>query len=652
MSYIKFDKSHLINLEYSLPLEILRSNRAGAWASQSIIGCNTRKYHGLLVCPQPAIDDDNHVLLSNLDETIIQNDAEFNFGIHRYKGGYFNPRGHKYLREFEIDPIPKLTYRVGGVFFTREMVFSTTDNRVLLKYTLVEAHSPTIIRIKPYLAFRNTHFLTHANGDADLSYQKAENGIIMQLYKGYTPLVMQFSKEVRYVHSPDWYYNIEYQKEMERGYDFNEDLLVSGYFEFPLEKGESVVFSGGTCEADPKTFHQKFTEEIGKRIPRDNFYNCLKNSAQQFIQTDTNGDYFITAGFPFYGSQSREAIVSLPGLTINCEDNKICRKVLDTLIKNLSKSLLPYRLKIRQPSYNAVDPPLWLFWVLQMMAKNFESANQIWVIYGEVLKEILEGYRTGTLYGIKMDSNGLIRSGEAGQAVSWMDGKVDGRLVTPRHIYMIEVNALWYNAIKFALSLANESGDKDFIETWEPIAQTTANTLKNEFWSEHRGHLADSFNEHAKDWTLRPNQVIATSLPYSVFSEEQRKSILSHVKKELLTPRGLRTLSPQHPDYKGVVQGTQRERDLAYHQGTAFPWLLGHFSEGYLKIHGRSGLHFIKNLFAGFEEEISNHGVGSISEMYDGDPPYKASGAISYAPSVAELLRMKSLIEQYEKGNN
>ncbi|MDD3665667.1 MAG: glycogen debranching enzyme N-terminal domain-containing protein, partial [Bacteroidales bacterium] len=374
MSYIKFDKSHLINLEYSLPLEILRSNRAGAWASQSIIGCNTRKYHGLLVCPQPAIDDDNHVLLSNLDETIIQNDAEFNFGIHRYKGGYFNPRGHKYLREFEIDPIPKLTYRVGGVFFTREMVFSTTDNRVLLKYTLVEAHSPTIIRIKPYLAFRNTHFLTHANGDADLSYQKAENGIIMQLYKGYTPLVMQFSKEVRYVHSPDWYYNIEYQKEMERGYDFNEDLLVSGYFEFPLEKGESVVFSGGTCEADPKTFHQKFTEEIGKRIPRDNFYNCLKNSAQQFIQTDTNGDYFITAGFPFYGSQSREAVVSLPGLTINCEDNKICRKVLDTLIKNLSKSLLPYRLKIRQPSYNAVDPPLWLFWVLQMMAKNFESA--------------------------------------------------------------------------------------------------------------------------------------------------------------------------------------------------------------------------------------------------------------------------------------
>lgn len=652
MSYIKFDKSHLINLEHSLPLELIRSNRAGAWASQTIIGCNTRKYHGLLVCPQPAIDDDNHVLLSNLDETIIQNDAEFNLGIHRYKGGYFNPRGHKYLREFEIDPIPKLTYRVGGVFFTREMVFATAENRVLIKYTLVDAHSPTVIRIKPYLAFRNVHFLTHANRDANTSFQLCDNGITMQLYRGYSPLVMQFSKEVKYTHNPDWYYNIEYQKEIERGYDFNEDLLVSGYFEFPIEKGESVVFSAGTLPVNPSTLKKKFTDETTRRIPRDSFENALKNSAQQFIQIDPLGDHFITAGFPFYGSHSRETLISLPGLTLDINDKKMCKAMIDTVLRNLHNSLLPYRFKNRQPSYNAVDPPLWLFWTIQMMQSKLESKKSLWKEYGTQLKSILEGFRAGTLYGIIMQENGLLRAGQAGQALTWMNTEVDGRQVTPRPGSPIEVNALWYNAVRFAIELATLSGDQKFTNEWTPLSAQIAETMVREYWSDHRGYLADTVDGEVKDWTLRPNQLLSTSLPYTPFSEAQRKSILSAVKKELLTPRGIRTLSPQHPDYKGIYFGTQRERDLAYHMGTAFPWLLGHFAEGYLKIHGRSGLQFIKNIYAGFEEEISNHGIGSISEIYDGDPPHKASGAISYAPSVAELLRIKSLIEQYETDSN
>lgn len=649
MSYIRFDKSHLINLEYSLPLELLRSNRAGAWASQTIIGCNTRKYHGLLVCPQPAIDDDNHVLLSNLDETVIQNDAEFNLGIHRYKGGFYNPRGHKYLREFDIDPIPKLTYRIGGVFFTREMVFSTQEDRILLKYTLVEAHSPTFIRIRPFLAFRNAHFLTKANGDADTSFTEVENGISMQLYKGYTPLIMQFSKEVKYVHAPDWYFNIEYQKEMERGYDFNEDLLVSGYFEFPLKKGESVIFSAGTSPIIPSQLKRKFREEAEKRIPRDSFENCLKNSAQQFFQTDASGETYIIAGFPFFGSQSRETLISLPGLTLECNDKKLCKSVIDTVVKKLNGSLLPFRFKSRQPTFNAVDSPLWLFWTLQMLKNKLDSKNILWKEYGQALRQILEGYRRGTLYGIEMQINGLLRAGQAGLPITWMDTLVDGTLVAPRNGCAVEVNSLWYNAIRFAVELALEAGDLEFADEWTPLANLAGESMVKEFWSEHRGYLADVVSGDSKDWTMRPNQVFATSLPYSPFSEEQRKSVLSAVKRELLTPRGLRTLSPQHPDYKGVYHGPQRERDLAYHQGTVFPWLLGHFTEGYLKIHGRSGLHFIKGLYSGFEDEISNHGIGSISEMFDGDPPHKACGAISYAPSVAELLRMRYLINQNEQ---
>lgn len=648
MSYIKFDKSHLINLEYSLPLELLRSNRAGAWASQTIVGCNTRKYHGLLVCPQPAIDDDNHVMLSNLDESIIQNDAEFNLGIHRYKGGYYTPRGHKYIREFEIDPIPKLTYRIGGVFFTREMVFSTQENRILLKYTLVDAHSHTVIRIKPFLAFRNAHFLTHANSQADTSFQEVPNGISMQLYNGYTPLVIQLSKDAKYVHAPDWYYNIEYQKEMDRGYDFNEDLLVSGYFEFSLTKGESIVFSAGTAPIDPSQLKRKFREEAERRIPRDSFENCLKNSAQQFFQADGSGDTYVIAGFPFFGSQSRETLMALPGLTLDCLDKKLCKSVIDTVIKNLNGPLLPFRFKSRQPSYNAVDAPLWLFWTLQQLRLRIDSKSGMWKNYGEKLRQILEGLREGTLYGIVVQPDGLLRAGQAGQSLTWMDTIVDGRLVTPRIGCPIEVNSLWYNAVRFALELAEEDGDRDFGAVWNPIADQIATSMISGFWSSHRGYLADVIDGETKDWTMRPNQIIATSLPYSPFSEEQRKSVLSAVKRELLTPRGIRTLSPQHPDYKGIYQGTQRDRDLAYHQGTAFPWLLGHFADGYLRIHGRSGLHFIRGIYSGFEDEISNHGIGSISEMYDGDPPHKACGAISHSTSVAELLRLKSLIDQYD----
>lgn len=652
MSYIKFDKNHLINLEYSLPLELLRSNRAGAWASQTIIGCNTRRYHGLLVCPQPAIDDDNHVLLSNLDETIIQNDAEFNLGIHRYKGGYFTPKGHKYLREFELDPIPKVTYRIGGGIFTRELLFSTLEDRILLKYTLVDAHSHTIIRLKPFLAFRNAHFLTHANCQADTSFTEVPNGISIKLYDGYTPLVMQLSKEVRYVHAPDWYYNIEYQKEMTRGYDFYEDLLVSGYFEFSLTKGESIIFSAGTAQIDHTLLKRKFREESDRRIPRDNFENSLKNAAQQFVQSDSPEATYIVAGFPFFGNQSRETLMALPGLTLDSHDRKICRSVIDTVVKNLNGALLPFRFKSRQPTYNAVDPPLWLFWTLQHMRSKFDPKSSLWKIYGVSLKQILNGMRQGTLYGIVMQEDGLLRAGQAGLALTWMDTIVDGRLVTPRIGCAIEVNALWYNAICFALELAREAKDTVFIEEWAPLAEKAGKSMLSAFWSEHRGFLADVIDGETKDWTMRPNQILATSLPYTPFSEDQRKSILSAVRHELLTPRGIRTLSPQHPDYKGVYQGSQRERDLAYHQGTVFPWLLGHFAEGYLRIHGKSGLHFIKGLYSGFEDEISNHGIGSISEMFDGDPPHKACGAISHSISVAELLRMKVIIDQFETKSN
>ena len=280
MSYIKFDRSRLVNLEYSLNRELLRANRAGSYASSTIINCNTRKYHGLLVTPQPGVDKDNHVLLSCLDETVIQRDAEFNLGIHKYPGGIYNPKGHRYIVDFDTEPIPRQTYKVGGVLLTKEMIFTSNEDRMIIKYTLEDAHSPTTLRLKPFLAFRNVHHLSHENIFADKKYEKAPNGIKVKMYEGYTDLYMQLSVKNEYTHVPTWYYKIEYQEEMERGYEYQEDLYVPGFFEVDIRKGESIYFQAGIKEISPASLKRVFTAELDKRIPRNNFENCLINSGQ------------------------------------------------------------------------------------------------------------------------------------------------------------------------------------------------------------------------------------------------------------------------------------------------------------------------------------------------------------------------------------
>lgn len=650
MSYIKFEKTHLINLEYSLPKEIIRTNRAGAYACQTLAGCNTRKYHALLACPQPGIDDDNHVLLSNLDETIIQHDADFNLGIHRYSGGYYNPRGHKYIRSFSIEQIPITTFRIGGVIFTREMLFSTKDDRVLIRYTLKEAHSKTVLRLRPYLAFRNVHFLTHANDKANKNFEEVSNGISMKLYEGYTPLFMQFSKQVTYRHAPDWYYNIEYSKEIERGYEATEDLLVPGYFEMPIEVGESIVFSAGTTATDTNKLSDFFEEEKAKRVPRDSYLHCLVNAAHQFIKRLPNKQVLVIAGFPYYGSLSRETLLSLPGIALSFDDPKERVKgIIETLIQSLKNGLFPTRVDSRTPVYQYADIPLWLFWSIQQLQPVLGTKIEIWSLYGEVMKHILNAFEQGTLNGIKASENGLIKAGENGIPATWMDATINGRGVTHRNGFAVDVNALWYNAVMFACELASTAGDKEFVEHWLDKTAQIKNSFYKLFWSESKGYLADYFDETTIDWSVRPNMIFAASMPYSPLSEEDRKSVISTVKRELLTPRGLRTLTPRHSSYKGAYFGNWQQRDEALHNGTVFPWLLGHFADAYLQIHGRGGLHFIKTLFSGFEEELTQHGIGSISEMYDGDPPHKAAGSISHSVSVAELIRLSVLIEQFNK---
>ncbi len=647
MSYIDFNKAQLVNLKYSLRRELLRSNRAGSYASTSVITTNTRKYHGLLVTPQPNIDENNHVLLSEIDETIIANNFEFHVGMRMYPGGIYEPKGHKYLREFTSDPNPSLVYRMGGIIFKKEYIFALNEARVFVKYSLEKASQQVTFRLKPFLAYRSVHHLSHANDSVDRDYKSIKNGVGWQMYDGYSRLFMQFSKKPAYSHEPMWYYGIEYLNERERGYECTEDLFVPGYFDVKLKEGDSVIISAGLSEIVPSKIRGDYSKEVKRRTQRNNFDNCLLNAADEFIiRNGSNTE--VVAGYPWFGRWGRDTFIALPGLTLTKNDIGSFTDVLDTMLKELKNGLFPNVGSGELAAYNSVDTSLWFFWALNKLWDHGSKVN-IWEQYGKHMKKILNSFEKGTLHNIMMHDNGLIWAGEPGKALTWMDAIVDGQAVTPRIGYPVEINALWYNAICFSLELAKKAGDKTFIKKWSGWPEKIKKSFNDLFWNEGKGYLADYVVGDFKDFAVRPNMIFAVSMPYSMLEEEQMFKVLSVVKSELLTNRGLRTLSPKNHEYRGRYYGDPKARDKAYHQGTAWPWLLGAYSEAYLKLFGDNGIEAIQELYNGFEEEMTVDGIGTVSEVYDGNPPHYAGGAISQAWSVAELLRMKDMIKELKK---
>jgi len=646
MSYLKFDKNRLVNLEYSLQREILRSNRAGSYISTTLSGCNTRKYHGLLICPLDELDGEKHVLLSSLDETVVQHGFPFNLGIHKYDDDHYEPRGHKYIHDFEIELIPKTTFRVGGVVLSKERVLVEKQQQLLIRYTLEDAHSPTVLRFRPFLAFRNIHSLAKANLYVNTHYSEIQNGVKIRLYDGYPFLHMQFTKEVEFIPAPDWYYGIEYLNEQERGYDFREDLFVPGYFELPVEKGESVIFSASTSECSPLSIHHRFSAELKTRIHRDSFMGSLNNAAHQFIQQNDSHTGVI-AGFPWYGQITRQTLIALPGLTLDLDDQKKFEKILDTLPGSLRNGLFPKHPENPNSTFDSIDTPLWFFWTVQQYYRKLNDPAKVWKKYGPAMKTILSAYRNGTDYNIRMLDSGLISGKAENVALTWMDSYIDGKPVIQRGGMPVEVNALWYNAVCLALKLAEKQNDKNFLDEWKELPEKISGSFVEAFWNEQRQYLADCVDGDYKDWAVRPNMLIAVALEFSPIDREKQKAVLSTVKKELLTPRGLRTLSPRDPRYQGICRGNAQERELAVHQGTAWPWLNSFFTEAYLKLHRRGGLPFVRNLAQGFEEEMTGNCIGTISEMYNGDPPHKGEGAISQAWSVAALIHSFRELENY-----
>lgn len=645
MSYLRFEKAVMTNLEESLRRELLRTNRSGAYSCSTLADCNTRKYHGLLVVPVPELDDDNHVLLSSLDVTVIQHGAEFNLGLHKYQGNNYSPRGHKYIREFDCDKVPTTLYRVGGVLLKKEVVFQHYEDRILIRYTLVDAHSATTLRFRPFLAFRSVNQLTHENGTASREYHLIDNGIKTRMYAGYPELYMQFSKKNEFIFDPNWYRGVEYPKEQERGYAFNEDLYVPGYFEMPIKKGESIVFAASTSAIRIGGMKTLFEKEVEDRSPRDNMFHCLVNAAHQFHRREKNDDRYLLAGYPWFKSRARDTFVSLPGLTLAIGEQDYFELVMKTAAKGLREFMAGKPVTIHTYDIEQPDVLLWAVWAIQQYAKDAGNAKCI-EMYGKLIKEIVTFIIDGGHPNLRLDDNGLLYTEGRDRAVTWMNSTANGRPVVPRTGYIVEFNALWYNALKFCSALAAEGGNTEYVESLEARAALCKESFVATFLNEY-GYLLDYVDGNMMDWSVRPNMIFAVAFDYSPLNQEQKKSVLDVCTRELLTPKGLRSLSPKSGGYNPMFVGTQTQRDYAYHQGTAWPWLGGFYMEACLKLYKRTRLRFIERQMVGYEDEMNYHALGTISELFDGNPPFHGRGGMSFAMNVAEILRTLKLLEKY-----
>lgn len=647
MCYLRFDKTQMTNLQDSLFKELLITNRSGAYCSTTLVGCNIRKYHGLLVVPVPEIDDENHVLLSSLDETVIQHGAEFNLGLHKYQGENYSPKGHKYIVSFEWEKVPTWVYRIGGVLLKKEIAYDTTTFRLYIRYTLLDAHSATTLRLKPFLAFRSVRQWTHENGAANTGFEAVENGIRMCLYQGYPDLYMQLNHKAEWHHQPDWYRGLDYPKERERGYDSSEDLMVPGYFEMPIKKGESIIFTASLASVAPRQMGKLMDAEISALDSRDSFYHCLVNAAHQFkVQKD--GENYLLAGYPWFKCRARDMFIAMPGITLSIGEVEMYEKYMETAAKAIRSYINKEPLPVAIYEMEQPDTLLWAIWCIQQYGK-YVSRQKCNELYGDLLREMIKFIRDGKHSNLFLHDNGLLYSNGRDRAVTWMNAQSNGRPITPRSGYIVEFNALWYNALKFYEQILSENGgeeEKALAAQFAAEAEKTARSFKEVFLNEY-GYLLDYVDGQMMDWSVRPNQLFAIALDFSPLDMKERKSVLDICTKELVTPKGIRSLSPKSGGYNPMYIGRQEQRDFAYHQGTAWPWLTGFYLEAYLRVYRMSGVNYIERQLIGFEEELFYHCVGTIPELFDGNPRFSGRGAISFAMNVSGILRAIRLLEKY-----
>jgi predicted glycogen debranching enzyme len=645
---IEFDGLICSDLAEASSREWLETNGIGGFASSTIIGLDTRRYHGLLIAAtKPPVG--RVVLLSKLEETLVIDSARFELSANQYQG-VIHPRGHLYLNSFRLDPFPFFRYRLQGIEIEKSVFLVHDENTVVVQYFLFgdPGSRSCALEVRPLIAFRDFHSTTHANDAIDRRVEAEPGRATVTPYPDLPSL--HFSHNAQSIDPTGfWFYKFEYERERERGLDSLEDLYSPLLLRFELRKDAPAVMIASTGPHEANEASELGPREKARRKKivaappvRDPFTEILTAAADQFIVA--RGDHkSVIAGYPWFGDWGRDVMISLPGLTLVTGRYDDARNMLRALARSIDQGMLPNRFPDagEPPEYNTVDATLWMFHAIHEFLRYTRDYDFVRTELYQPLVDILAWHERGTRHGIKLASDGLLHAGEPGVQLTWMDAKVGDWVVTPRIGKPVEIQALWYNALLLMEHLAAGFGDRERAAHFNALAKRTRERFTQVFWNEAEGGLYDVVSDAGGDSSIRPNQIFAVSLPYSLLPPDQALRVVDVVEWELLTPFGLRTLSRHDPNYHGRYGGDPRSRDSAYHQGTVWPWLLGPFLTAYVRVHGSSAE--ARDRARRFIEPLRGHlwgaGLGQISEIFDGDPPHHPAGCIAQAWSVAEVLR-------------
>jgi predicted glycogen debranching enzyme len=647
---IQFKQETCGNLDAALRREWLETNGLGGFASSTIIGLNTRRYHGLLVAAtKPPVG--RYVLLSKLEETLIIEGQAFDLSANRYPG-VIHPQGFRYLTQFRLDPFPVFTYEIEGIEIEKSVFMIYGENSTIIHYELkqhpAERAKNLRLEIRPLIAFRDYHSTTHQNSAINPSVEERSGLATVTPYLGLPSLHLAHDA-AELQRTGDWYRNFEYDAERERGLDFSEDLFNPLTLSFDLRLRIQASIIASTEQRDVTRVGEYWEAEITRRrntrvsrFADDDFAQTLAAAADQYIVS--RGDQkTVIAGYHWFSDWGRDTMIALPGLTFPTGKHGVARSILRTFARHVDQGMLPNRFPDagETPEYNTVDATLWFFEAARSYLAYTGDLDFIRDELYPVLADIVSWHVKGTRYGIKVDASGLLASGEQGVQLTWMDAKVGDWIVTPRRGKPVEIQALWYNALCIMQDLAPQCSDEAAQKRYRNMATLASLSVNQLFWNEKAGCLYDLTNGAGPDPAIRPNQIFAVSLPHSMLSPERAKSVVDKVEEHLLTPYGLRSLAPSDPQYRGRYTGGQLERDGAYHQGTVWPWLMGPFIGAYMKVNGGSDFarRQASDWLSPLKDHLTDAGLGHISEIFDGDPPHRPCGCIAQAWSVGEILR-------------
>ena len=658
----KIEEKDSLHPETALTLEWLETNGLGGYSSSTILNCNTRKYHGLLVS-NLTIPQGRHVLLSRIEDSVSMAGKEFFLSCSQYPG-VFVPGERHHLKSFQLDHCPRFIYEMDNIRIHKAIMMIEGEDCVLIRYDVERCPAPGILFLKPFMAYRGYHAMAQQNQFMSTETSAINNGFMMEPYDRMPPIFIQTNIKSQFLQSPVWYNNFEYQAERQRGYDWHEDLFRPGIFKINVRKGSTIIVSA-SLKMVQGSLNNKWEAETARRedelskidIITDSYSHeedrihvrDLILSGRQFLIKTPSDRTTIIAGYHWFTDWGRDTLISLPGLTFCSGRSDEGISILVSLGMHEKDGLLPnfFSDHKEENAYNTVDTSLLYFWAVQQMLKVTGEIEVIRDKIWPVLKSILKHYMEGTLFNIHMSENGLLHAGDEGTHITWMDATVNGKPVTPRWGYAVEINALWYNAICLAGELARRFGEPDLL--FRDLIPKIKRSFIDTFWIEGDEYLGDVFCNGVLDHSVRPNQILAVSLPHSPLNPDQWPGVVDTVRQKLLTPAGLRTLAPEDEKYIGLYGGDGATRDGAYHQGTVWPWLLAQFGEAYLRVaedKTAAKTFLLKYIRSLLHQHMPVAGIGCISEIFDGDPPHRPNGCIAQAWSVAGLIRMYSILNE------